>query len=65
MHGGSLRIGGDAGEYLGILMSGGKILVRGRTGMRAGWRRKGGIIQAGSFGPESEDGVMGLDLRLA
>jgi len=42
-------------------MSGGMIAVKGRAGKRAGWRRKGGEIRAGSFGPEAADGVLGLE----
>jgi GXGXG motif. len=41
-------------------MSGGKIVVAGRTGKRAGWRMKGGTIKGNGFGPEAADGVLGL-----
>jgi len=51
---------GDAGEYLGLLMSGGEIMVRGEAGRRAGWRSKGGRIAASSFGPEAADGALEL-----
>ena len=36
----------DAGDYLGLLMSGGEIMVLGKAGTRAGWRMKGGSIEA-------------------
>jgi formylmethanofuran dehydrogenase subunit C len=42
-------------------MSGGKIMVMGLAGKRAGWRMKGGTIMASGFGPEAADGVLGLD----
>ena len=61
VHSGSLRVQGEAGDYLGLLMSGGKIVVKGRAGKRAGWRMKGGTIMANGFGPEAADGVLGLD----
>jgi formylmethanofuran dehydrogenase subunit C len=66
MHSGKLRIRGNAGGYLGLLMSGGDILVKGRAGSRAGWRMKGGSIKAGAFGPEAGVGnqggsILGLD----
>ncbi len=61
MHSGSLRVRGDAGDYLGLLMSGGKIVVMGQAGKRAGWRMKGGIIMAKGFGPEAADDVLGLE----
>ena len=61
MSSGSLRIHGDAGDYLGLLMKGGRITVFGRVGRRAGWRMKGGTIRGKAFGPEAADGVFGLD----
>jgi formylmethanofuran dehydrogenase subunit C len=61
MTSGSLRIHGDAGDYLGLLMKGGRITVFGRAGRRAGWRMKGGTIRGKDFGPEAADGVLGLD----
>ena len=62
MHSGSLYVRGDAGEYLGLLMSGGRITVRGRAGRRAGWRKKGGMIAAAAFGPEAAEDVSKLQL---
>ena len=61
MHSGSMRIQKDAGDYLGLLMSGGKIIVKGQAGKRAGWRKKGGTIIARSFGPEAANDLLGLD----
>jgi formylmethanofuran dehydrogenase subunit C len=55
MHAGSLRVRKDAGDYLGLLMSGGSIRVMGKAGRRAGWRMKGGCIEAGAFGEEAGD----------
>ncbi|MDD1726422.1 MAG: hypothetical protein LUQ08_01185 [Methanothrix sp.] len=60
MRSGRLFVRSNAGEYLGLLMSGGEILVRGEAGRRAGWRRKGGRIAAGRLGPEAADGVLEL-----
>ena len=60
MRAGRLFVRGDAGEYLGLLMSGGEIMVRGKAGRRAGWRRKGGRIAASRFSPEAADGVLEL-----
>jgi formylmethanofuran dehydrogenase subunit C len=61
MRAGSLYVRGDVGDYLGLLMSGGKILVKGKAAMRAGWRKKGGSIRAASYGPEAADDLLGLD----
>jgi formylmethanofuran dehydrogenase subunit C len=41
------------------MMSGGQISVVGRAGARAGWRMKGGLIEAAGCGPEAGAEMVG------
>ncbi|MCR3883453.1 MAG: hypothetical protein NUK54_03645, partial [Methanothrix sp.] len=59
MRSGRIRVRRDAGEYLGLMMSGGEISLLGKAGARAGWRMRGGLIEAEGYGPQAGDDSVG------